>query len=44
MTSDGVPLNGFLPGVADVYAVVAHLGVILAPWLGRLAAKATMEA
>lgn len=44
MTSDGVPLNGFLHGVAGVYAVVAHPGVILTPWLGRLAAKATMEA
>ncbi|MDR5661781.1 FAD-dependent oxidoreductase [Burkholderia cenocepacia] len=44
MTSDGVPLNGFLPGVAGVYAVVAHPGVILAPWLGRLAAKTIMKA
>ncbi|CAB3965484.1 MULTISPECIES: FAD-binding oxidoreductase [Burkholderia] len=44
MTNDGAPINGFLPGVAGVYAVVAHPGVILAPQLGRLAASAMMGA
>ncbi|CAB3768937.1 D-amino acid dehydrogenase [Burkholderia puraquae] len=42
MTNDGAPVNGFLPGVAGVYAVVAHPGVILAPQLGRLAASAIL--
>ncbi|KVX63763.1 NAD(P)/FAD-dependent oxidoreductase [Burkholderia cepacia] len=40
MTNDGAPINGFLPDVAGVYAVVGHPGVILAPQLGRLAANA----
>nr|WP_179254166.1 FAD-binding oxidoreductase [Burkholderia sp. AU33423] len=44
MTNDGAPINGFLPGVGGVYAVVAHPGVILAPQLGRLAATAIMDA
>ncbi|MCA8051398.1 NAD(P)/FAD-dependent oxidoreductase [Burkholderia arboris] len=44
MTRDGMPLNGFLAGVEGVYAVVAHPGVILAPQLGRLAAKTILEA
>ncbi|ALX11771.1 hypothetical protein P350_09535 [Burkholderia cepacia JBK9] len=43
MTNDGSPINGFLTGVAGVYAVVAHPGVILAPRLGRLAANAIVE-
>jgi glycine/D-amino acid oxidase-like deaminating enzyme len=44
MTNDGVPFNGFLAGVAGVYAVVGHPGVILAPQLGRLAARTIMGA
>ncbi|RQT07899.1 FAD-binding oxidoreductase [Burkholderia contaminans] len=44
MTNDGAPVNGFLPGVAGVYAVVAHPGVILAPQLGRLTASAIVGA
>ncbi|VWD09962.1 NAD(P)/FAD-dependent oxidoreductase [Burkholderia lata] len=44
MTNDRAPINGFLAGVAGVYAVVGHPGVILAPQLGRLAASAIMGA
>jgi hypothetical protein len=44
MTGDGSPLRKFLPGIAGLYAVVAHPGVILAPYLGRLAAQDIVEA
>ncbi|MBK4992979.1 FAD-binding oxidoreductase [Pseudomonas sp. S37] len=36
-TVDGRPLCGFLPGFKGLYVAVAHPGVILAPFLGRLA-------
>jgi len=36
---DGLPIVGFLPGVSNLYAVVAHSAVHLAPILGRLAAE-----
>jgi glycine/D-amino acid oxidase-like deaminating enzyme len=39
MTGDDQPLNGFIPHVEGLYALVAHPGVMLAPYLGRLAAK-----
>jgi glycine/D-amino acid oxidase-like deaminating enzyme len=38
MTADGAPVRRFIPNVEDLYAIVAHPGVILAPQLGRLAA------
>ncbi len=36
---DGLPIVGFLPGLENLYAVVAHSAVHLAPVLGRLAAQ-----
>ncbi|MCP9486451.1 MAG: FAD-binding oxidoreductase [Gaiellaceae bacterium MAG52_C11] len=36
---DGLPIVGFLPEVRNLYVVVAHSGVHLAPLLGRLAAE-----
>ncbi len=39
MTADGLPLARFLPEISGLYALVAHPGVMLAPYLGRLAAK-----
>lgn len=36
---DGLPVVGFLPGVANFYTVVSHSAVHLAPILGRLAAS-----
>ncbi|CAN5269857.1 FAD-binding oxidoreductase [soil metagenome] len=36
---DGLPVVGFLPDVANLYAVVSHSAVHLAPILGRLAAR-----
>jgi glycine/D-amino acid oxidase-like deaminating enzyme len=44
LTRDGSPLRKFLPGIAGLYTVVAHPGVILAPYLGRLAAQDIVEA
>ncbi|MCV3239854.1 NAD(P)/FAD-dependent oxidoreductase [Mesorhizobium sp. ZC-5] len=44
LTGDGLPLRTFLPGIAGLYTVVAHPGVILAPYLGRLAAHDIVEA
>lgn len=38
MTIDGAPLKGPVDGVPGLYAVVAHPGVMLAPWLGMLVA------
>lgn len=43
LTGDGSPLRTFLPGIAGLYTVVAHPGVILAPYLGRLAAQDIVE-
>lgn len=34
----GFPVRGFLPGMPGCYVMVAHPGVILAPFLGRMAA------
>jgi glycine/D-amino acid oxidase-like deaminating enzyme len=36
---DGLPVVGFLPGVDNLYTVVSHSAVHLAPILGRLAAS-----
>lgn len=36
---DGLPVVGFLPGVENLYTVVAHSAAHLAPILGRLAAS-----
>ena len=36
---DGLPLVGFVPEVDNLYAVVSHSGVHLAPILGQLAAR-----
>lgn len=44
MMEDGSPMRRFLPGIAGLYAVVAHPGVILAPYLGRRAAQDIVEA
>lgn len=44
MTADSMPVRGFLPGVDGLYAAIAHPGVMLAPWLGRLAAQDIMAA
>jgi glycine/D-amino acid oxidase-like deaminating enzyme len=35
---DGLPVIGFLPDVTNLFVIVAHSGVHLAPILGRLAA------
>lgn len=37
--ADGLPLVGFLPGLDNLYTVVAHSAVHLAPILGRLSAR-----
>lgn len=39
LTSTGMPIRGFMPGIDGLYAVIGHPGVMLAPWLGRLAAQ-----
>ena len=39
MFLDGRPRAGFVEGIAGLYQVVAHPGVILAPVLGRLTAQ-----
>lgn len=44
LTRTGMPVQGFLPGVEGLYAAIAHPGVMLAPWLGRLAAEALVAA
>ena len=44
LTKVGSPLRNFLPGISGLYAVVAHPGVILAPYLGRHAARDILEA
>ncbi|MEN5038871.1 FAD-dependent oxidoreductase [Stenotrophomonas sp. TWI1149] len=44
MTADSMPVRGFLSGVDGLYAAIAHPGVMLAPWLGRLAAQDIMAA
>ncbi len=44
ITGNRSPLRKFLPGIAGLYTVVAHPGVILAPYLGRLAALDIVEA
>lgn len=43
MTRNGLPLQTFLAGIRGLYALVAHPGVILAPRLGRMAAKDIWE-
>ncbi|WP_157743487.1 NAD(P)/FAD-dependent oxidoreductase [Ochrobactrum quorumnocens] len=43
MTDGGVPLRGFVPSIEGLYVVVAHPGVILAPYLGRLSAAEIAE-
>jgi glycine/D-amino acid oxidase-like deaminating enzyme len=35
MPTDGFPIVGAVPGVADVYVAVTHSGVTLAPVLGE---------
>lgn len=37
--TDGLPIVGLLPGLENLYTVVAHSAVHLAPMLGRLAAQ-----
>ncbi|MBK5005564.1 FAD-binding oxidoreductase [Pseudomonas sp. S60] len=44
MTQGGEPVRGYLPGAHGVYALIAHPGVILAPYLGRLAAEEIVQA
>ncbi len=39
LTTHGMPVRGFMPGIDGLYAVIGHPGVMLAPWLGRLAAQ-----
>ncbi len=39
LTATGMPVRGFMPGIDGLYAVIGHPGVMLAPWLGRLAAQ-----
>lgn len=39
LTATGMPIRGFMPGIDGLYAVIGHPGVMLAPWLGRLAAQ-----
>lgn len=39
---DGLPLIGYVPGMANLYTVVSHSAVHLAPILGRLAARELM--
>jgi len=39
MPLDGFPVVGALPGVADVYVVVTHSGVTLAPILGQYVSR-----
>ncbi len=39
----GWPITGFLPEVEGVYATVAHPGVVLAPFIGRVAAEEILE-
>jgi glycine/D-amino acid oxidase-like deaminating enzyme len=36
---DGQPVVGFVPGLSNLYVVVAHSAVHLAPVLGRLAGE-----
>lgn len=36
--ADGLPVVGFLPGLAGCYAAVTHSGATLAPWLGAAVA------
>lgn len=43
MTMGGMPISGFVGGLDGLYALVAHPGIILAPFLGRLCAEAIMH-
>ncbi|MGE4326476.1 MAG: NAD(P)/FAD-dependent oxidoreductase [Pseudodonghicola sp.] len=42
VTGDGWPMLGPVPGRPGLFLAVAHPGVILAPFLGRLAAEAVL--
>lgn len=44
MTSDGRPLCGYVEGIDGLFALVAHPGVILAPFLGRRCAQSVLVA
>lgn len=39
VTADGMPAIGFAPEIENLYVVVSHSGVTLAPVVGRLAAE-----
>ncbi|WP_312835883.1 amino acid oxidase [Comamonas sp.] len=44
MTSDDRPLCGYVEGIDGLFALVAHPGVILAPFLGRRCAQSVLVA
>lgn len=44
MTSDDRPLCGYVEGIDGLFALVAHPGVILAPFLGRRCAQSVLGA
>lgn len=44
MPDGGEPLRSFVSAVEGLYVIVAHLGITLAPLLGRLATEDIMRA
>lgn len=43
VTGDGWPMVGWLPEPSGIYVALAHPGVMLAPWIGRVAAEEILQ-